>query len=91
MDSVINKDLNFERVTVRMQGCPDDLDFDDSSNLYIVDQYLQVLTLQFQHIRYIGRYGSGQGELNNPVSPAIHRNMIYVTDMCITSEYQYSN
>ena len=83
---VFNKDLSFDRLigeNCYFEG-PDDLDFDDAGNLYIVDQHqhcIQVLTPQGQHIRYIGRHGLGQGELDNPVSAAIHRNMIYVTDM----------
>ena len=82
---VFNKDLSFERLIG--ENChfdsPNDLDFDDAGNLYIVNQNqhcIQVLTPQGQHIRNIGRPGSGQGELGNPCSAAIHRNMIYVTD-----------
>ena len=81
---VFNKDLSFERLIGENYYCPDDLDFDDVGNLYIVNQHqhcIQVLTPQGQHIRSIGGYGSVQGKLYSPVSAAIHRNMIYVTDM----------
>ena len=86
---VFDKELEFERSLGRKgrgNGCfenPDDLDFDDAGNLYIVDQNnhrTQVLTPQGQHVRNIGRHGSGRGELNRPVSAAVHRNMIYITD-----------
>ena len=86
---VFDKELKFERSLGRKgraNGCfenPDDLDFDDAGNLYIVDQNnhrIQVLTPQGQHVRNIGRHGSGRGELNRPVSAAVHRNMIYITD-----------
>ena len=83
---IFRKDLSFERLIG--ENChfeaPDELDFDDAGNLYIVDQHqhrIHVLTPQGQHIRYIGRPGLNQGELNNPVSPAIQGNMIYITDM----------
>ena len=86
---VFDKDLNFKRVIGRKgekNSCfifPTDLDFDDAGNLYTVDQNnhrIQVLTPQGQHIRNIKRHGSEQDELTNPVSAAVHRNMIYVTD-----------
>ena len=86
---VFDKDLKFEGVLGRKGSdnccfdCPDDLDFDDAGNLYIVDRHnhrIQVLTPQGQHIRNIGRHGSRLGELSNPTSAAIHRNMIYVTE-----------
>ena len=81
---VFNKDLSFERLIGENYRCPDDLDFDEAGNLYIVDQLqhcIQVLTPQGQRIRNIGGYGSGQGKLDNPTSATIHRNMIYVTDV----------
>ena len=83
---VFNKDLSFEKLIGENChfDCPNDLNFDDAGNLYIVDQghhCIQVLTPQGQHVRNIGRPGLGQGELNSPASPAIHRNMIYVTEM----------
>ena len=86
---VFDGDLNFERVIGSKgegNGCfiyPTDLDFDDAGNIYVVDQgnnRIQVLTRQDQHTRNIGETGSGLGELEKPVSAAIHRNMIYVTD-----------
>ena len=81
---VFDNDLNFERVIqCKNNGAVSDLDFDDAGNLYLVIQNqhcIQVLTPQGQHIRNIGRPGSGQGELDNPVAPAVHRNMIYVTE-----------
>ena len=47
-------------------GTPDDLDFDEAGNIYVVEHRVQVLTPQGQHIRYIGGYGGGKGELDNP-------------------------
>ena len=85
---VFNKDLSFERLIGEncRFDCPDDLDFDDAGNLYIVDQdqhCIRVLTPQGKYIRTIGTHktSTGQGELDNPVSAAIYRNMIYITDM----------
>ena len=86
---VFDKELKFERLIGRKGrenscfDCPDDLAFDDAGNLYIVEQgnhRIQVLTPQGQHICNIGRHGSGQGEINNPGSAAIHKDMIYITD-----------
>ena len=86
---VFDEDLNLIRVIGERgerDGCfnvPDDLDFDESGNIYVVEQRnhrIQVLTPEGRHIRYIGRLGANPGELKHPVSPAIHRNMIYVTD-----------
>ena len=86
---VLDEDLNLIRVIGEQgerNGCfkfPADLDFDESGNVYVVeydDHRIQVLTPEGRHIRYIGRPGANPGELNNPCSPAIHRNMIYVTE-----------
>ena len=87
---VFDEGLNLIRVIGKwgeMDGffnVPCDLDFDEAGNIYVVEQKnhrIQVLTPEGRHIRYIGRPGANPGELNNPVSPAIHRNMIYVTEM----------
>ena len=82
---VFNKDLSFERLIGENYhfDFPSDLDFDDAGNLYIVNQLqhcIQVLTPQGQHIRNIAKHWSGLQRLNEPVSAAIHSNMIYVTD-----------
>ena len=86
---VFNQDLKLLRIIGShgtADGClrsPDDLDFDEAGNIYVVEQdnhRVQVLTPQGEHIRNIGQYGSGKGELSRPVSAAIHRNMVYVTD-----------
>ena len=83
---VFDQDLKFLRVIGSQgtdDGClrdPDDL---DSGNVYVVEQgnhRVQVLTPQGQHICNIGQYGSGKGKLHCPISAAIHRNMVYVTD-----------
>ena len=63
-----------------------DLNFDEAGNIYVAEQdnhRIQVLTPEGQHIRYIGRPGVNPrpGELDHTVSPAIHRNMIYVTEI----------
>ena len=89
---VFDENLNLLRVIGEAgmaNGCfesPDDLDFDEAGNIYVAEQYnhrIQVLTPEGQHIRYIGRPGvnPGPGELDHPVSPAIHRNRIYVTEI----------
>ena len=87
---VFDEDLNLLRIIGERgtdDGCfnePCDLDFDESGNIYIVEQYnhrIQVLTPEGGHIRYIGRPGANPGELNSPASAAIHRNMIYVTEI----------
>ena len=70
-----------------MDGCfkvPCDLDFDKAGNIYVVEydnHRIQVLTPEGRHLRYIGRPGANPGELEHPVSAAIHRNMIYVTEL----------
>ena len=87
---VFDEDLNLIRVIGKkgeLQGCfnsPDDLDFDEAGNIYVVEQEnhrIQVLTPDGRHIRYIGRPGANPGELEHPVSAAIQKNMIYVTDV----------
>ena len=83
---VFDEDLNLIRIIGergRGFGHPDDLDFDKTGNIYVVEQWnhrIQVLTPEGRHIRYIGRPGANPGELDTPVSTAIHRNMIYVTE-----------
>lgn len=88
---VFDEELKFIRVIGREgneDGCfrsPDDLDFDDAGNVYIADQdnhRVQVLTPEDQHVRSIGRHGSRQGELDHPVSVAVHKNTLFVTDLC---------
>ena len=67
-------------------GCfnsPDDLEFDDAGNIYVVDQdnnRIQVLSPQGKHMYNIGRFGREKGALAKPVSAAIHRDMIYITE-----------
>ena len=87
---VFDENLNLLRIIGEAgtaNGCfesPNDLDFDESGNIYVVEQLnhrIQVLTPEGRHIRYIGRPGTNPGELEHPVSPAIHRNMIYVTEI----------
>ena len=58
---------------------PTDLDFDGDGNLYVAEQdnhRIQVLTPLGDHVRYIG-----EGVLSSPVSPAVHQDMVYVTNM----------
>ena len=87
---VFDEDLNRLRVFGKQgtdRGCfksPTDLDFDESGNIYVVEQRnhrIQVLTPEGRHIRYIGSPGTKPGELDSPISPAIHRNMIYVSEL----------
>ena len=86
---VFDEDLNLIRVIGArggMDGCfdsPTDLELDNSGNIYVVEQYnhrIQVLTPEGRHIRYIGRPGTNPGELYNPVSAAMHSDMIYITE-----------
>ena len=80
---VFDRDLKLLRIIRANFHFPADLDFDEAGNIYVVEIYnhrVQVLTPQGQHIRNIGQYGSGKGELHRPVSAAIHRDMVYVTD-----------
>lgn len=83
---VFDTDLNLLRILGRKGSTngyfnwPADLDFDDCGNIYVIEQEnrrIQVLTPHGLHIRNIG---SG-GDLARPVSAAIHRNFIYITDM----------
>ena len=83
---VFDQDLKFLRIIGSRgmaDGCfeaPDGLDIDENGNIYVVDESkncIQVLTPQGQHIRNIGQ---GKDELDKPISAAIHRNMIYITE-----------
>ena len=86
---VFDEDLNLIRVIGEQgerNGCfrfPTDLDFDEAGKIYVVEYYnhrIQVLTPEGRHIRYIGRFGANPGELKHPVSAAIHKNTIYITE-----------
>ena len=80
---VLDENLNVIRVIEAGFKEPADLDFDKSGNIYVVElrkDYVQVLTPEGQHIRSIGTPGPGPGELNHPVSLAISRDMLYLTD-----------
>ena len=80
---VLDEDLNLIRVIEAGLNEPADLDFDESGNIYVTElekHCIQVLTPEGQHIRNIGKRGTGPGELNYPVSPAISRGLLYVTD-----------
>lgn len=84
---IFDKDLNFIRILGQRGSAdgyfnwPADLDFDEGGNIYVVEQNnhrIQVLTPQGLHIRNIG---SARGNLTCPVSAAVHRGMVYITDM----------
>ena len=86
---VFDEDLNLIRIigeNDELEGSlfsPTDLELDNCGNIYVAEQNnhrIQVLTPEGRHIRYIGRPGANPGELDYPVSAAIHRNMIYVTE-----------
>ncbi len=86
---VFNRDLSFVRVIGRKgvaNEClqkPSDLHFDESGSIYVAEQEnhrIQVLTPGGQHIHHIGNYGNEPGELDHPISVAIHNNMVYVTE-----------
>ena len=86
---VFDKELNLVRIFGK-QGdgkvCfykPTDLDFDVDGNIYVADHSnhrIQVLTPDGTHIRNIGSHGAKPGELNKPLSVAIHEGLVYVTD-----------
>ena len=81
---VIDEDLKVIRAIEAGFNKPADLDFDEPGNIYVTElenHRVQVLTPEGQHICNIGAPGSGPGELNHPVSPAISRNLLYVTDI----------
>ena len=87
---VFKEDLSFIRV-IGTEGekdgcfkCPTDLDFDHAGNIYVVDQgnrRVHVLTPEGQHIRNIGKQRANKGELDVPISVAIHRDVLYITEM----------
>ena len=87
---VFNTDLKFLR-SFGKEGqnpgeffCPDDLDFDHEGNIYVVEQEnnrVQVLTEEGQHLRFIGEPTSQFSGLKSPVSPAIYKDYIFVTDI----------
>ena len=87
---VFNMDLKFLR-SFGKEGqnpgeffYPDDLDFDHEGNIYVVEQEnnrVQVLTEEGQHLRFIGEPTSQFSGLKSPVSPAICKDYIYVTDI----------
>ncbi len=83
---VFDQDLNFISVvgwgkTAKGQfDLPADLDFDEDGNIYVVDERsggIQVLTPEGEHVRKID---SDRRESPLPVSVAVHRSMVYVTD-----------
>lgn len=81
---VFDKNLNLLRVIEHnILGIPDDLDFDEDGNLYIANQSnhnIAVFTPEGTFLRTIGKLGSELGNLDNPISVAIHRGLVYVTD-----------
>lgn len=81
---VFDKDLNFLRLINSMVLVnPDDLDFDKEGNLYVANQgahNIAVLTSHGRLLRTIGTRGTGPGRLDNPISVAVHGNLVYVTD-----------
>ena len=87
---IFDEDLNLIRIIGGEQGdgdgcfnIPNTLDFDEVGNIYVTDERnhrVQVLTAEGQHIRNIGSCGSEPGELQQPASAVVHKNMIYIAD-----------
>lgn len=81
---VLDRDLNLLYMIKHSSfAMPDDLDFDEEGNLYVANQTshtIGVFTSEGAFLRVIGSYGSRPGELDNPISVAVYRNLVYVTD-----------
>ena len=81
---VFDKDLNFVKVVSHHTfSTPDDLDFDERGNWYVVNQNnhtISVLDSEGTYLRSIGTYGTRPGELANPVSVAVCKDSLYITD-----------
>lgn len=83
---VFDTNLNFLRIICGGKTrftSPSGLVFDTEGNLYVVDtgrDQVQVFTELGQYSHSIGRTGQGPGELRHPISAAIHRDFIYITD-----------
>lgn len=81
---VFDKQLNLLKVIEHSSfNVPDDLDFDQEGNFYVANQgshTVCVFSPEGTFLRAIGSKGSRPGELDNPVSVAVHRDLLYVTD-----------
>lgn len=81
---VYDKELHFLReINDSRLKSPDDLDFDEDGNVYVTSQgnhTIVVFQPYGQFLRIIGKPGSDLGELKNPISVAVHNNLVYVTD-----------
>ncbi len=84
---VFDTDLKFVRTIGEKGDGPgqfsqlDDLVFDEDGNIYVVEYLnnrVQVLTSQGDHIRFIGTTSSGNHCLKNPISLAMYNGYIYV-------------
>ena len=60
---------------------PQSIACDSTGNVYVADTHndrIQVLTAEGKFLRMFGRRGQGKGELNRPISIAIHDGLLYV-------------
>jgi len=86
---VLDSDLKFVRSFGKfgkLPGefkCPNDLDFDEDNNVYVADQgnnRVQVVSRKGHHIRTIGESSDAFSGLSSPVSLALHKGHVYVSD-----------
>ena len=60
---------------------PKGIAVDDTDNIYVSSEHkLQKFTSSGELIKCIGRWGSKEGEFNDPRGVAIHSNQVYVCD-----------
>ena len=64
---------------------PNDLDFDETGNMYVADSSnnrIQVLSPDGQYVRTIGKKGKNPGELNLPFTVRVSGKLLYVSELC---------
>ena len=86
---IFDVQLNFRRsiggrnnTSVRFSS-PSGVKFDSEGKFYVVDtgkNQIQVFTEKEEFSHVIGKSGKGIGELNHPISIAIHGHYLYITD-----------
>ena len=82
---VLHSDLTFSS-TFGKEGsgqfdCPQGIACDSTGNVYVADtdnNRIQVFTAEGKFLRMFGRCGQGKGELNTPISIAVHDGLLYI-------------
>ena len=62
---------------------PQGIACDSSENVYVADREnhrVQVFTAEGKFVRMFGRHGQGKGELDRPISIAVHDGLLYVCE-----------